>query len=128
MCHKLRMCNWVVGFCNRHTYLYMYIHTYVSCCSEEQPPGSAVAVARNLLKSVATQFADRRLFIFLFNHQYLSERVVEQVFTALGGSLPPPSISGEGDVDVNEGDSEEMTVVSPLTYFLQVCCHGYSVS
>ena len=79
-------------------------------CSEEPPPGSASAVSSNLLKSVATQFADRRLFLFLFNYEY--EKMAEDVFTALGAAFPAPPLQGEGE-------DGEMTVASPVTYFLQ---------
>ena len=84
-------------------------------CSEEPPPGSASAVSSNLLKSVATQFADRRLFLFLFNYEY--EKMAEDVFTALGAAFPAPPLQGEGE-GLEEEDGE-MTVVSPVTYFLQ---------
>ena len=76
-------------------------------------------MASNLLKSVATQFADRRLFLFLFNYPY--DAIAEEVFSALGASLPAPQSQGEGEGEGAEEDSGGMTMVSPVTYFLQVC-------
>ena len=90
-------------------------------CSDDQPPGSASAVASNLLKSLATQFADRRLFVFLFNHHYDTEAAAEKVFAALAGSLPPPDPLGEGEGESADETGREMTALSPVTYFLQVC-------
>ena len=87
--------------------------------SDDLPPGSACAVASNLLKSLATQFADRRLFLFLFNYQYTAT-MAEEVFASLGTSLPAPPPQGEGEGEGPEEDDEGITVVSPVTYFLQV--------
>ena len=82
-------------------------------------------MASNLLQSTVTQFADRRLFIFLFGHSYDGEGVAERVFGALGASLPAPPPIGEGEGEGGEEGGEGTNMASPVTYFLQVL---YNVS
>ena len=87
-------------------------------------------MASNLLQSTVTQFADRRLFIFLFGHSYDGEGVAnrsvakrgvaERVFSALSASLPAPPPMGEGEGEGGEEDAEGINMASPVTYFLQV--------
>jgi hypothetical protein len=71
------------------------------------------------------QFADRRLFLFLFNYQYTAAMATE-VFASLGASLPPPSPQGEGEGEGPEEDAKEITVVSPVTYFLQDAINSHN--
>ena len=94
--------------------------------SEDQAPGSATAVASNLLQAIVTQFADRRLFIFLFGHTYdeaeggAKRGVAERVFGALGACLPALPAMGEGEGEGGEEAEEGISIASPVTYFLQV--------
>ena len=99
---------------------------YFCTVSDEPPPGSASAVSRNLLKSIATQFADRRFFLFLFKHDF-GKKKVERVFSALAASLSDLTSVPE---EAESGDTEErgLTVVSPVIYFLQVRTFYLSVT
>jgi hypothetical protein len=109
--------------------------------SDDQAPGSVTAVASNLLQSTVTQFADRRLFIFLFGHSYDGEGVAnrgvtkrgvakrgvaESVFSALSASLPAPPPMGEGEGEGGEEGAEGINMASPVTYFLQDAVNSHN--
>ena len=47
----------------------MYIVLY-STSVHNPTPGSGMSIARKFLLTVLTQFCDRRLFLYLFHHNY----------------------------------------------------------
>ena len=81
----------------------------------EPPPGSAMAVSMHFLASILTQFADRRLFLYLFGHNLGTK--AEAVFTAMAESLVNP----EGEGDTGEKEDRKLSQSSPIKYLFQVC-------
>jgi len=79
------------------------------------PPGSAMAVSMHFLPSILTQFADRRLFLYLFGHNLGTK--AEAVFTAMAESLANP----EGEGDTGEKEDRQLSQSSPIKYLFQVC-------
>lgn len=45
---------------------------FLLLCSSlsEPPPGSAMSIAKQFLLTVLTQFAERRVFVYLFRHDH----------------------------------------------------------
>ena len=68
----------------------------------------------HFLASILTQFADRRLFLYLFAHN-LGDKT-EAVFTAMAGSLVNPV--GEGEA--GEKEERRLCQSSPIKYLFQV--------
>ncbi len=88
-------------------------------------PGSASAVGQRILASILAQFAERRLFLYLFGYNYGD--VMESVFMGIASSLsdlegevPADQMGGAGGD--KDGDME-LFQSSPIKYFLEVC--GY---
>ena len=85
---------------------------------DQPPPGSAMAVAQHILSSILTQFADRRLFLYLFAHDH--GKMARPIFTAIVSSLT--SMDGEVPGDQGGGDKnqeEKLYKSSPIRYFLE---------
>ena len=85
---------------------------------DQPPPGSAMAVAEHILASILTQFADRRLFLYLFAHDY--GKMARPIFTAIVNSLA--SMDGEVPSEQGSGDKnqeEKLYKSSPIKYFLE---------
>ena len=78
--------------------------------SDEPPPGSAIVVSKHFLASILAQFADRRLFLYLFGHNLGTK--AEIVFTAIAESLVRP----EG----KERKERKLSPSSPMKYLFQV--------
>ena len=85
---------------------------------DQPPPGSAMAVAQHILASILTQFADRRLFLYLFGHDH--GKNAKSMFTATINSLA--SMEGEAPSDQG-GDKnppeDKLYKWSPIKYFLE---------
>ena len=81
----------------------------------DTPPGSAMAVSKHFLASILAQFADRRLFLYLFGHNLGTK--AEVVFTAIAESLVKPEGEGEG----GEREERKLSPSSPMKYLFQVC-------
>ena len=85
----------------------------------EPPPGSAMAVAKHLLSSILTQFADRRLFLYLFAHDY--GKMADTVFQGIATSLA----DDDGDVPSDQGSEkapeDRLYQFSAIKYFISVC-------
>ena len=77
-----------------------------------------MAVAQHILASVLTQFADRRLFLYLFGHDY--GKSARPMFTAIINSLA--GMDGEAPSDQG-GDKnppeDKLYKSSPIKYFLE---------
>ena len=85
---------------------------------DQPPPGSAMAVAQHILASILTQFADRRLFLYLFGHDH--GKNAKPMFTAIVNSLT--GMEGEAPSDQG-GDKnppeDKLYKWSPIKYFLE---------
>ena len=85
---------------------------------DQPPPGSAMAVAQHILASILTQFADRRLFLYLFGHDH--GKSAKSIFTAIVNSLS--DMEGEASSDQG-GDKnppeDKLYKWSPIKYFLE---------
>ena len=84
--------------------------------TSDPPPGSAMSVATHFLASILTQFADRRLFLYLFAHDLGSE--AETLFQAVAACLTS-LVEGEGDGG-GEREEKELYQSSPIKYFFEV--------
>ena len=89
--------------------------TYVN--KQDHPPGSAVAVAQHILASIVTQFADRRLFLYLFGQDH--GNLARPIFTAIVKSL----VSMDGETPTDQGgdkiQEDKLYKSSPIKYFLE---------
>ena len=78
-----------------------------------------MSVAQHILSSILTQFADRRLFLYLFAHDH--GKTAKMIFTAIVNSLA----SVEGEVPIDQGGGEKsgqedkLYKPSPIKYFLE---------
>ena len=85
---------------------------------DQPPPGSAMSVAQHILASVLTQFADRRLFLYLFGHDH--GKMSKTIFTAIVNSLA--TMDGEVPTDQGSGEKyqeDKLYKTSPIKYFLE---------
>ena len=48
-----------------------YTTIFISCSISDPPPGSGMSVAKQFLLSLLTQFAERRVFLYLLRHDHL---------------------------------------------------------
>ena len=74
-----------------------------------------MAVSKHFLASILAQFADRRLFLYLFGHNLGTK--AEVIFTAIAESLVKPEGEGEG----GEREERKLSPSSPMKYLFQVC-------
>ncbi len=54
-----------------HDYWSHDIHSFIYSLSEP-PPGSGMSIAKQFLLTILTQFAERRVFIYLLRHNHKS--------------------------------------------------------
>lgn len=80
----------------------------------DTPPGSAMAVSKHFLASILAQFADRRLFLYLFGRNLGTK--AEVVFASIAESLVKPEGEGEG----GEREERKLSPFSPMKYLFQV--------
>ena len=76
-----------------------------------------MAVAQHILASIVTQFADRRLFLYLFRHDH--GKMTKPIFTAIVNSLA--SMDGEAPTDQggDKGQEDKLYKSSPIKCFLE---------
>ncbi len=86
---------------------------------DQPPPGSAMAVAQHILASILTQFADRRLFLYLFGHDH--GKNAKPMFTAIVNSLAGMEGEAPGDQggDKNSPPEDKLYKWSPIKCFLE---------
>ena len=73
-----------------------------------------MAVSKHFLASILAQFADRRLFLYLFGHNLGTK--AEVVFASIAESLVKPEGEGEG----GEREERKLSPFSPMKYLFQV--------
>ena len=78
-----------------------------------------MAVAQHILASILTQFADRRLFLYLFGHDH--GKNAKPMFTAIVNSLADMEGEAPGDQggDNKNPPEDKLYKWSPIKYFLE---------
>ena len=78
-----------------------------------------MAVAQHVLASILTQFADRRLFLYLFVHDH--GKNAKPMFTAIVNSLADMEGEAPSDQggDKNSSPEDKLYKWSPIKYFLE---------